>query len=342
MIFCGKNVFSMTTTPPAPYTGASTEVIMRVLVVAGLIGLTSVPAQALNFFSVGSGDIDGNYYRVASAICTLINRDMQGDMRCSPESTAGSIYNLQALRDGQLEVAIVQSDWQKHAAEATSVFADDGPMTGLRGVMALYDEAFTLLARRDAGITSFADLAGKRVDIGHPSSGRQATMRVVMGLYRMSTDDFAALTELQTGPALEELCAGRVDATVLITGHPSASLAATLQDCDVQIVPLTGPEIQGFIAAHDEYNAAVIAAGTYPGLTIDIPSFAVTATVVTLDSADGAIIGALVSETLDNLGTLRQTAPVLRGLDPATMRVEGFSVPLHPAAAAAFDAAGLP
>jgi TRAP transporter TAXI family solute receptor len=316
--------------------------MMRSIVVAGLASLAAVPATALTFFSVGSGDIDGNYYRVASAICALINRDAPDELRCSPESTAGSIYNLVALREGQLEIGIVQSDWQRHAAEGDSVFTEAGPMSNLRGVMSLYDETFTLLARRGAGITSFPDLAGKRVDIGHPSSGRQATMRVVMDLYRMKTEDFAGMTELQTGPALAELCAGQVDATVLITGHPSASLQRTLETCDVEMVPLTGPEIEGFIASHGEYNAAVIAAGTYPGLLADVPSFAVTATVVTLDSADGALVGRLVSETLDNLGNLRLAAPVLRGLDPVQMRTEGFSVPLHPAAAAAFDAAGVP
>jgi len=315
--------------------------MMRSIVLAGLLGLAAAPAPALTFFSVGSGDIDGNYFRVASAICALINRDMGDGMRCSPESTAGSIYNLVALRDGQIEIGIVQSDWQKHAIEGSSAFAGSGPMPGLRGVMSLYDETFTLLARRDAGITSFRDLAGKRVDIGHPSSGRQATMRVVMDLYRMKADDFSTLTELQTGPALAELCAGRVDATVLITGHPSASLQKTLETCDVEMVPVTGTEIDGFVAANEEYNPSLVAAGTYPGLAVDVPSFAVTATVVTMDTADSAMIGMLVTETLDNLGRLRSTTPVLRGIDPATMRSDGFSAPLHPAAAAAFDAAGV-
>jgi uncharacterized protein len=322
------------------------EVRMRSIVLAGLIGLAAAPvpapARAMTFFSVGSGDVDGNYYRVASAICALVNRDMKGQMRCSPESTAGSIYNLGALRSGEVEIAIVQSDWQKHAVEGTSVFAASGPVSGLVGVMSLYDEAFTLLARRDAGIRSFRDLAGKRVDIGNPSSGRQATMRVVMDLYGMQVEDFSALSELQTGPALAELCAGQVDATVLITGHPSASVQKTLETCDVELVGLTGPEIDGFVAARDEYNAAVIGAGTYPGLAADVPTFAVTATVVTVESADGAIVGKMVSETLENLGGLRLSAPVLRGLDPVQMRTEGFSVPLHPAAAAAFDAAGVP
>lgn len=315
---------------------------MRSIVLAGLMGLVAAPASALTFFSVGSGDVDGNYYRVASAICALVNRDMKGVMRCSPESTAGSIYNLMALRSAQLEIGIVQSDWQKHAVDGTSVFAGSGPMPGLVGVMSLYDESFTLLARRDSGITSFRDLAGKRVDIGHPSSGRQATMRVVMDIYQMKTEDFSAISELQTGPALVELCAGRIDATVLITGHPSASVGRTLEDCDVDMVSLTGLEIADFVASNEEYNNAVVKAGTYPGLAADVPTFAVTATVVALSTADSAIVGKMVSETLENLGNLRLAAPVLRGLDPAQMRTEGFSVALHPAAEAAFDAAGVP
>ncbi len=315
---------------------------MRSIVLAGLLGLVAAPAPALTFFSIGSGDVDGNYYRVASAICALVNRDMKGVMRCSPESTAGSIYNLMALRDAQLEIGIVQSDWQKHAVDGTSVFAGSGPMTGLVGVMSLYDESFTLLARRDAGITAFRDLAGKRVDIGHPSSGRQATMRVVMDLYQMKTEDFSALSELQTGPALAELCAGQIDATVLITGHPSASLARTLADCDVEMVSLTGLEIADFVGSNDEYTNAVIKAGTYPGLDADVPTFAVTATVVAVSTTDSEVVGRMVTETLANLGTLRLAAPVLRALDPARMRTEGFSVPLHPAAAAAFDAAKVP
>lgn len=315
---------------------------MRSIFLAGLIGLTALPAQSLTFFSVGTGDVDGNYFRVAAAICALVNRDMHDRMRCSPESTAGSIYNLQALRDGQVEVAIVQSDWQKHAVFGDSVFSDEGPMPGLRGVMSLYDESFTLLARRDAGIRSFTDLAGKRVDIGHPSSGRQATMRVVMELYRMRVEDFAATTELQLGPALADLCDARTDATVVITGHPSASLQRTLETCDVELVALQGPEITSFTQSRPEYNLAVIPGGTYPQQPVDVPTFAVTATMVTMDTADSEIVDLLVTETLNNLGSLRITAPVLRGLDPPRMRSDGFSAPLHPAAAAAFDAAGVP
>jgi hypothetical protein len=154
-------------------------------------------------------------------------------LRCSPESTPGSLYNLVALEKGQLDLAIVQADWQKHAFKGTSLFASRGPMTRLRSVMSLYPEPFNLIVRRKAGIESFRDLVGKRVDIGQPASGRQATMRAVMESFGIKLTDFQYVAELLTSDAIYELCAGRVDATVLIMGHPSAVIDRALNECDV-------------------------------------------------------------------------------------------------------------
>jgi uncharacterized protein len=311
---------------------------MRALILACLLAASVFPARALTFFSVGTGDIDGGYYSVATAICERVNRAERGRLRCSPESTAGSLYNLAALRAGQIDVAIVQSDWQRHAYEGSSIFADEGPIPALRSVMALHAEPVTLLARRSAGIAGFGDLAGKRVDIGHPSSGRQASMLRVMEGFRLTIDDFASFAELPAGSAIAELCDGRIDATVLIIGHPNAGVARALQDCDAVLVPLTGPEIDAFVAGNDDYRRVLIPLPTYPSLSSDVETIAVTATVVTLAHADGAAIRALVTQTLAALAQVQEEAPLLGGLTPETMRRSGLTAPLHPAAEAAFDA----
>jgi TRAP transporter TAXI family solute receptor len=311
---------------------------MRALILVCLIAAAALPARALTFLSMGTGDIDGGYYAVASAICERVNRTERGRLRCSPETTAGSLYNLAALRSGQIDIAIVQSDWQRHAYEGSSIFAEAGPMPALRSVMALHAEPVTLLARRAAGITGFGDLAGKRVDIGHPSSGRQASMRRIMESFGLTTDDFAAYAELPAGSAIAELCSGRIDATVLIIGHPNAGVARALADCDVVLLPLTGPEIDAFVAGNEDYRRVRIPLPTYPTLSSDIETIAVTATVVTLASADPAAIRVLVTETLSALDQLQEDVPLLAGLTPEAMRQSGLTAPLHPAAAEAFEA----
>jgi uncharacterized protein len=294
-------------------------------------------AQELRLFSIGSGDLDGGYFAAARAICEVINRVDGKRFRCSPESTPGSLYNLVALDKGQLDLAIVQSDLQKHAFKGTSVFASRGPMTRLRSVMSLYPEPFNLIVRKKAGIQSFRDLVGKRVDIGLPSSGRQATMRAVMEGFGIKLTDFQFVAELPSSDAIYELCAGRVDATALITGHPSAVIDRALTECDAELLSLAGPEIERLISTNDEYSRISLPIRTNATPPGELVTFAVRATVLTLATMDDVIIDAFVRNTLMNLDTLRQKVPILATLDSGEMRSLGHSAPLHPAAARGFD-----
>jgi hypothetical protein len=163
-------------------------------------------------------------------------------------------------------------------------------------------------------------------------------MRRIMESFGLTTDDFAAYAELPAGSAIAEMCSGRIDATVLIIGHPNAGIARALQDCDVVLLPLTGPEIEAFVSGNEDYGRVRIPLPTYPTLSSDIETIAVTATVVTLASADPAAIRVLVTETLSALDQLQEDVPLLAGLTPEAMRQSGLTAPLHPAAAEAFEA----
>lgn len=298
-------------------------------------------AGAFSLFSVGSGEISGNYYAAAKAICDLMNRAAAGEMRCSPEPTVGSIYNLEALRQGQIEFAFVQSDWQRAAYDGSGQYAAAGPMRELRSVFSLYPEAVTVLVRREAGVSSAADLAGKRIDIGQPASGRRATALWLLREAGVETGDFAVLRELAAGNAVDELCAGRIDATMLVVGHPNAAVARALADCDAEILPVA-PELRARLVENNaEVAADVIRAGVYPQLAADLPTIAVRATLATREDADPEQVEALVLTTLSGLDALGSRAPVLRGLDPEAMLRAGLTAPLHPAAHAAFEALGV-
>jgi uncharacterized protein len=311
--------------------------MLRALLVA--LSLTApAAAQELRLFTVGSGEVSGGYYATAKAICDRLNRKETGRLRCSPEATSGSLYNLTALRDGQLDFALVQSDWQRSAYKGTDGFADTGPMTDLRSVMALYPESITVLARSDAGIADLQGLFGKRVDIGHPASGRHATVSRLVAAIGAEPLDFAALLELPAGAAIDELCAGRIDATILILGHPNAGTAHALADCDAVLIPVDGPGISEALGKSPDYFPTLIPISAYPGLKAPVPTFAVTATLVTRAGTDPEEVGAIVTETLQGLPELAIAAPILAGLDPARMETRGLTAPLHDAARAAFTA----
>jgi TRAP transporter TAXI family solute receptor len=259
-------------------------------------------------------------------------------MRCSPEATPGSLYNLTSLRDGQLDFALTQSDWQEAAYQGTKFFARTGPMSNLRAVMSLYPEAITILARPGAGIERLSDLPGKRVDIGPPASGRRATVMALLTDMGLDRTSFAALLELPTDSHFGELCAGRIDAAILVMGHPNGSVEQVMQRCGAILVPARGSALDAVMEERDDFIPVAIPAGSYPGLASDVPTYSVLATVVTREDIAADIVEAMVSATLDDLDQLAIRAPVLAGLDPMLMRSRGLTVPLHPGALAAFNA----
>ncbi len=315
---------------------------MRGTLLATVLGamIASTPtARALEFFSLASGDLGGGYFAAASSICDQINRKHRGVLRCSPESTPGSLYNIAALRSEQVDVAIAQSDWHRLAYEGAPPFEDAGPMTNLRSVMALYPETVTILARRGAQIDVAADLIGKRVDIGHPASGRHATNSRLLDILEIVPEDFAALYELTTDQAYQELCAGRIDATVLIVGHPNAGISNALAECDAEIIPLDGPGMVAVLSDNPDYSPNYIPIDTYAQLSRDIPTFSVTATVLTRTNVDDNLVEILVRETIASLGAIQTQAPLMRGVSLAGMDQTGLTAPLHPGAIAAFAAA---
>jgi TRAP transporter TAXI family solute receptor len=317
--------------------------MLRSLTAAALIatGTGPAPAQDVEFFTIASGSIAGGYYSAARAICDTINRSGAGAVRCSPDPTSGSIYNLDALREGHVDFALVQSDWQRQAVEGTGPFAEAGPMTGLRSVMGLYPEAITVLARGGLEIETAGDLLGRRVDIGHPSSGRYATNQELFDLLDITASDFAFLAELPVGSVVDELCAGRIDASLLIVGHPNGEIARALMQCDAVLVPVSGPAIDTLLDGTPDYSSTVIPASAYRELDRDVPTFAVTATIVTLARTDEATVSRLADRVIEDLPGLARAAPVLSGLTPGEISSRGLTAPLHPGAEAVYSATGV-
>ncbi len=285
---------------------------------------------------MGSGDVSGSYCAAATAICDVVNRAKAGDLRCSPDPAAGSICNLDALRRGQIDFAMVQSDLQRSAHEGSGLFADAGPMTDLRSVMSLYGETLGILAAKDAGIATVADLRGNRIDPGLPSSGHPASVDRELKMPGFRPAAFAAVAELPAGVAIKPLCSGSIDTTLLIVGHPNAAIAHAIADCGAQLVALTDAEVDAVIRQHPDMRRASLPMLADPELTRDIASVAVTATVVTRAGTDAETVTALAHGTLRNLDLPGRRAPVLAGLNPDDMRKTGLTAPLHPGAKAGF------
>jgi uncharacterized protein len=299
-------------------------------------------AQDQTFISIGTGAVTGVYYPAGGAICRLVNRDRaEHGIRCGVESTGGSIFNINAIRSGELEFGVAQSDWQFHAFNGTSSFEESGAFEDLRAVFSLHPEPFTVVARADAGITNFDDLAGKRVNIGNPGSGQRGTMDVVMEAMGWTIDTFAQATELPPAEQSLALCDNNVDAIVYTVGHPSGAIQEATTACDTVLVNVDNDAIRGLVEENSYYRMATIPGGMYRGNAEDVTTFGVGATFVSSTAVSDDVMYNVVKAIFENLDQFKGLHPALAILDPAAMVSDGNSAPIHDGAARYYREAGL-
>ncbi|MGB0660354.1 MAG: TAXI family TRAP transporter solute-binding subunit [Mangrovicoccus sp.] len=299
-------------------------------------------AQAEEFISIGTGGVTGVYYPTGGAICRMVNRGRkEHGIRCGVESTGGSVFNINAIRGGELEFGVAQSDWQYHAFNGTSRFEEQGAFEGLRAVFSVHPEPFTVVARADAGISTFEDLKGKRVNVGNPGSGQRGTMEVLMGEMGWTMDDFQVASELQAAEQSQALCDNNIDAMVYTVGHPSGSIQEATTACDSVLVTVENDATAALIEANPFYRSATIPGGMYRGNDADVTTFGVGATFVTSADVSEEVVYQVVKAVMENIDQFRSLHPAFANLDPKAMATAGLSAPLHDGAAKYYKEAGL-
>ncbi|HPE59787.1 MAG TPA: TAXI family TRAP transporter solute-binding subunit [Thiolinea sp.] len=306
----------------------SMRIIATSLIALGLAG--TVQAAEQQFISIGTGGVTGVYYPTGGAICRLVNKNRkEHGIRCSAESTGGSIYNINTVRSGELDFGVAQSDAQYNAYNGVSDFTDAGKFEDLRSVFALHPEPFTLVVRADTGIKSFEDLKGKKVNVGNPGSGQRATTEVVMGAYGMEMGDFALAAELKGSEMAQALCDGKIDAMIYTIGHPAAAITEAATTCDVKLVDVKGEPIDKLVADNPYYSVAVIPAGTYTGTDEDVTTFGVGATLISSAKVPDEVVYTVTKAVFDNFDDFKKLHPAFANLKEEEMIKNGLSAPLH-------------
>lgn len=322
-----------------------TRLSLWVALVVGCVvaaGTQPVVAAEQTFITIGTGGVTGVYYPAGSAICRLVNKSRkEHGIRCSVESTGGSIFNLNALRAGELDFGIAQSDWQYHAFTGSSKFSDQGAYGDLRSVLSLYPEPFTIVANKNSGITSVADLKGKRVNIGNPGSGARATMEVLMNAMGWTLSDFSVVSELATAEQSQALCDNKVDAIVFTVGHPSGTIKEATSTCESTLVSIDDATISTLLKDNPYYSRTVIPGGMYDGTDADTVTFGVRATLVVAASTADNMVHEVVKAVFENFSDFKKLHPAFAGLDKTEMVRASLSAPLHPGAEKFFREAGL-
>ena len=298
----------------------------------GLAGGAS--AQDQTFITIGTGGVTGVYYPTGGAICRLVNKGRkEHGVRCSVESTGGSVYNTRTIREGELDFGVVQSDVQSAAMEGVRAFDGDEPYGDLRSVFSVHPEPLHVMVRADSGIDSVDAMKGKRVNIGNPGSGTRVLADVLMAAAGVSPSDFALAAELKSSEQAAALCDGKIDAAIWAAGLPNGSTMEATSTCEIMLLDLTTSGTDKVLAENTAYAAATIPGGLYPGNDKDVESWGPKATFVTDASTSDDVVYTLVKSIFENFDDFKKLHPAFGRLTEEQMIKDGLSAPLHPGAA---------
>jgi uncharacterized protein len=298
---------------------------------AASCALYAAPAAAQQkFITIGTGGVTGVYYAAGGAVCRLVNKDRaKHGIRCSVESTGGSVFNVNTIKAGELDLGFAQSDVQFNASKGQGAFKDAGAYGDLRAVFSVHPEPFTVLARKEVNAKTLADLKGKRFNVGNPGSGTRASMEELLAAMNWKMGDFSLAAELKADEHGPALCDGKIDGFFYGVGHPSANIQDPTTTCGAKLVSVTGPAVDKLVADKPYYAKASIPGGLYPNNPEGATTYGVLATVVASSKTPPDTVYQVVKAVFDNFDEFKRLHPALGHLKPENMVKDGLSAPLH-------------
>lgn len=295
---------------------------MAVIVTAAIF--TGCGGEDKKFINIGTGGTAGTYYPIGGAMAEILNKDIKG-VNASAQSTGASVANINMLKDGSVDLAIVQNDITYYAVNGTEMFADKKVDT-LKGIATLYPETCQFVTLEASGIKSIADLKGKRVAVGAAGSGAEANARQILETYGITYSDIDAqyLSFSEGASALKD---GNVDAAFLTAGYPTASVQDIASQNPVALLPIDDDRAEALISKYPFYTKTTIPAGTY-GFANETKTVSVMAMLVANDKVDDALGYDIAKALFSNLDRLQASHSVGK-LITKEGALKGMPIPMN-------------
>lgn len=307
---------------------------MKVSLLATAVSMSVTAfAEDTKFLTIGTGGQTGVYYVVGQSVCKLVNRESEkSGVRCNAPSTGGSVDNLNAIAAGERQMGIVQSDSQYRAYKGEGEF-EGKKNEKLRSVFSVHPEPFTVIARQDANVKSFADIKGKRVNVGNPGSGTRTTMDALVKAEGWGDNPFAVASELKSAEMPSALCDNNLDVITFTVGHPSGTVKEAFASCNAELVPVNDAAAEKLIAEHPYFAKVTIPGGLYDNSPNPTDTFGVYATLVTSEDVPADAVYEVTKAVFDNFDRFKRLHPAFANLKPEDMVSHALTAPLHEGAA---------
>ena len=317
------------------------------MVLALLASLTmlapTLNAEDVRFFRIGTGGVAGTYYPIGGLIAGIISNP-PGSRPCekggscgvpgliaTAQSSNGSVANVEAVSKGELDSGFTQSDIAFWAYNGTEIYEGEARIENLRAIAGLYPESIHLVARRGAGIDSIEDLVGKRVSLDEEGSGTLVNARIILDAFGIKEADLDARF-IKPNLAIAAMREGELDAFLVTVGFPAKSVSELAASETIDLIPITGPEVDMLLNQHEFFAKDTIPADAYAGIG-ETETLSVGAQWITSAEMEEELVYAMTKALWhESAGALLEDGHVKARSITVDTALDGIAIPLHPGA----------
>jgi TRAP transporter TAXI family solute receptor len=287
----------------------------------------SVPVQAQDFITILTGGTSGVYYPLGVALSKIYSEKIQGS-RPTVQATKASVENLTLLQQGRGEVAFTLGDSLALAWAGDEEAGFKSKLTKLRGLTAIYPNYIQVVASKDSGIKTLADLKGKRLSVGAPKSGTELNARAILEGAGLSYKDLGKVEYLPFSESVELMKNRQLDATLQSAGLGVASIRDLASSVDIVVVEIPASVVD---KVGSPYVKATIPANTYGGQSQAVTTAAVVNYLVTHSGVKDELAYQMTKTLFESLPDLTAAHAAARDIKLENA-MQGMPVPLHPGA----------
>ncbi|MCA1337504.1 TAXI family TRAP transporter solute-binding subunit [Pseudooceanicola marinus] len=302
---------------------------------AAAIGF-GAPAMAQTQLSIATGGTGGVYYPMGGGLAEIINNHIEG-YAATAEVTGASVENMGLIARGDADLAIGLADTVAQAYSGTGRFeGQELPM--IRGLGSLYANMVQIVALEGSGVTSLADLPGKRVSVGAPGSGTEVNTNAILEANGISYDDIEE-QRLNFNETADALANGDIDVGFWSVGAPTSSILNLATTQDITIIALTEAELDAAMAQHDTFAKTTLAGGSYNGVDEDITVLGIPNVLTVSSEMSDDVAYAITKAMYEHIEDLRAVHPAARETT-VEFALSATPVPLHPGAIRYYEEIG--
>ncbi|MDI4665831.1 TAXI family TRAP transporter solute-binding subunit [Xanthobacter autotrophicus] len=305
------------------------------MAIASALAFAPAAAKA-EFVNILTGGTSGVYYPLGVALSKQVGEKVPGT-RPSVQATKASVENLNLIEQGKGEVAFTLADSLADGAAGKEEAGFKAPLTKVRALGGIYPNYIQIVASKDSGIRTIADLKGRRLSVGAPRSGTELNARAILGAAGLKYDDLGKVEYLPFAESVELMKNRQLDATLQSSGLGVASIKDLANSVAIVVVEVPAAVIDKIGAP---YLKATIPANTYEGQTADVATAAVPNFLVTRASMKDDDVYAITKAIYENLPELAAAHSAAKSIKLENA-MKGAPVPFHPGAEKYFKEKGV-